>query len=725
MPLNEQQQKAVNHRDGPCLVISVPGSGKTTMLVKRTSHLIANDADPTKILCITFTNKAAKEMKERICSELGLANAPFFIGTFHSLCAMILRKAGNRIGYKPSLSIIDEDEQEDLVKKILRAYASLEEDQREGEDEEDANEEKKDIKKIIFHLNDARENCETEAQMAQRFSDKFPDLPIAWRVAQDYLKELVKQNVIDFSGLLYDTIRLFENHKDILIRLQKRFDYIQIDEVQDTNYAQFKLINLLGAEHRNIMMVGDISQSIYAFRGARYKNIVDFLDMNKDCVQIPLTKNYRSTPEIIAVADKLINHNKSHMKVKFETDNPSGQGVEVMEHDDSQEEAVWLAQTIKDEIKHGRSASDIAVFYRLNKLSMELQIELAKEGVPFVVVGGPSFFARSEIKDVLTALRYLVNHEDTLAFHRIAGLLRGVGDATIGTIEAVANKYNVTTFEACKNIETYKNTIKNDYMQTKADYESRTMMGEKLPELEPMIKVTPKVVAAAKTLYDAFKFDYSKMHAGDALVQVVANLDYNGYLDRKYGADAYDRKDNVKELINNATSYGEKKSRSIERYLQTVALSSSSDKDTEVAKVTLMTLHACKGLEFPRVFMVGVEHNILPHGRALMDAENPLEALEEERRICYVGFTRAKQKLTVSYCTSRRQRSPKGFMERKPSWPSQFLKESGLIDEKAILAAHNVDPDDPNGRRLARRAMRDGEFPDDGVDRYIERDTHA
>ena len=623
MELNKQQLKAVNHVDGPCLITACPGSGKTTVIVERVANLINKEKiSPSNLLCITFTNKASQEMLNRISKKIGTSNLKFFIGTFHSLCSNILRRYGDRLGYTPRFSIIDEKGQEDMIVKIARSL---------GKTKKEI-----DVYRIKHALNNWRENLEKDINLSTRLDDD----PLHFEIAKLYLSTLKEQNIIDFSGLLYEAVQLLEKDKELLGRFQNKFKYIMVDEVQDTNYSQFYLVNLLGGKYKNIAIVGDLSQSIYAFRGARYKNIIDFLKKYKDCEKIPLEKNYRSTPQIVSAADKLIKNNSTHMGDEFKTDNPPGSDVFCEGFLSSQEESRWCARRIQDLCdEYGWDYSDISILYRINSLSLELQLSFAHYNIPFTVIGGPSFFDRREIRDCLSMLKFFVNPSDALAFHRVANLFTGVGPSTIEKIEKVAADKKIDMLKACEYMKdnTTKRTLK---------------------------KVTEK-------MYDIFSVDDSGMHAGDCLSFLTEQMKYYDVLELKCPQDCEDRKINVEELINNATVFGQK-NKSIDKYLQNIALVSSSDKNADENSVSLMTGHASKGLEFPIVFTVGFEQGIIPHSMALSDAKNPMEALEEETRIAYVMFSRAKKHLLFLIVKRGNSGIIKVFLEQKFVIPVNF-----------------------------------------------------
>ena len=636
--LNEQQKKAVEFMDGPCLVTSCPGSGKTRVLVERTIRLIQKGVNPRNILCITFTNKASREMKTRIYERMNVDELDMFIGTFHAMCAMVIRAYHKRLGYTSQITILDQDGQKSLVKKCARSL------------DFDIKEDNIDVEHIMYHINTSRELSEDNSEMEDRFKSKKDH----WTIAEEYFRVLKKSNLIDFSGLLHEMTRLLEENPPVLEKLQNIFKYIQVDEVQDTNYAQFKIIHLLANKNRNVMLIGDLSQSIYKFRGARYQNMIDFLNLYKDCSKIPLGKNYRSTPEIIAAADKLIKHNASHIKNDFFTDNSNGDKVICNYFNSQYAEADWVKEKIKSYIQDlGWDYSDIAVLYRLNKLSLDMQTSFAKDGMPYCVIGGPNYFNRKEIKDCISMLEFMVNRRNTVAFHRVLSTMNDVGDKTVAAIEAKAELDNIDLYDACESL---------------VDSNSK------------------RIQKASKKISKIYAKDFAGKHGGECLEELISSFNYFQCLASfcKTDEEFEERKDNINELIIHATEFG-KINPNVKDYLNNISLITDSDKDAEKNAVTLMTVHASKGLEFPIVFIVGVEDDILPHYRSLSEGDTEEEisdAVEEERRICYVAMTRAMKHLSMTYCRYRKQRMKGGIIIDKKKSPSRFLLESGLINKE-------------------------------------------
>jgi len=630
---NERQLEAIHHKDGPCVVTASPGSGKTSVLTSRIVTLIQDGISQENILCLTFTNKAAKEMGERIKKALAVKKLNFYIGTFHSFCATLLRKYGSFIGYSNTFSIMDDKDQETLIKKLIQKK-NLKKDQI-------------NVYKIIFCVNSFRENLKTDKELLEMVNNDT----IYYDLCKDYLKLCYDNNCIDFSGLLYETVRLFDTSKDLLEKLQDKLKYISVDEMQDTNYIQMHIINMLGEKYKNIFLVGDINQSIYKFRGARYKNILDFVNDNKNCKNVFLEKNYRSTPEIVEIANKLISRNSNSLNKKIKTDNPSGSVVRLNKYESPREEADNISKEIEYLVhQEGWSYSDIAILYRINSSSLDLQLSFSRNQIPFTVIAGKSFFDKMEIRDCLAMLRFLVNPNDFLSFSRIAKLFSGVGDATILKIEEIANDNKTSVLDICKNIDSYtrKNGLKN----------------------------------IAKKMTESFSFDYSKMNAGDCLSYITNKMEYIDNLEKYCPKDHKDREQNIKEFINNATIFGQQ-SKSIEKYLQNISLASSSDKDTNGNSVVIGTYHSSKGLEWPIVFVPSVSDSNCPCQMCLSecngDKDLEKEAIEEETRCLYVAISRAMSLLHISFSKTKQIRDNKGFMRTIPQKPSRFLYDCGLL----------------------------------------------
>lgn len=628
MILNPEQELAANHINGPCLVTACPGSGKTRTIVERTARLINNNIAPSELLCITFTNKAAAEMRERIEKHIGGNASSIFVATFHRLCSSILRYHGNHLGYNRNMTILDDDGQIDLLSQCAR--------QLEFELT------KADFKKILWHINDSREKLESDSELNNRLDNVDPQF---YSIAKEYIRRMRVTNTIDFSGLLTETIRLLREYPVVLEKAQSKWKYALVDELQDTNIAQFVLVELLFSHTKNIFMVGDLDQSIYGWRGSHIGNISDFINRYSP-VAISLGKNYRSTPEIVARAGALINHNSNRIAANFATDNPSGEPVLCKAFSSDREEAEYVASTIINAVGSGQyQYKDVAIFYRINSMSRAIEMALVNAGIPHTMIGGFSFYDRKEIKDCLSMLKFLINPFDGVSFHRIANKpARSLGDVTIGKIEKVANQKNISILEAI------------DYMDFKAE----------------------GVRAGLHEIQKAFNIQWKSATIAENLNYLIQTLKYRDFLDADPDT-AEERKQNLDELIRDAVRWGEEQSNDIGAYLEHVCLMSSYDKEADGNSVSLMTLHGSKGLEFPVVFMLGVEQEILPHKMAVAERA---DGLEEERRLAYVGMTRAKEILTMCYCKFRQENSfgKAGKMRYRTSMPSQFLFEAGLLD---------------------------------------------
>jgi DNA helicase-2/ATP-dependent DNA helicase PcrA len=626
--MNRYQEEAADHVDGPCLVTSCPGSGKTFTLVERIVRLIQKGVSPRNIVCLTFTNKAANEMKQRICDRLNIDEPEFFIGTFHSLCVRLIRRLGPSRGYASNFSIVDDKEQADLIAQIARR---MEYDLSYSE-----------VWKIVNAVNEVRDKMEGEEKLDEKLiEDAYVE------IGREYLQRCRDNNMIDFSGLIYEAIRIIESDPEIIRKVQNTFKYILVDETQDTNMSQFHLVKLMGAKYRNIMLIGDIDQSVYGWRFARYQNIRDFMAEYTDCRIICLSKNYRSTPQIVESASKLIRRNMSHMKTPFETDNPAGEPIRCFAFQDQFQEGEWVARMVRRLVNEGGwDYSDMAVLYRVNKMSEPVEQALAKEGIPYEVIGSYNFYDRREVRDVISMAKLLVNPKDGVSFHRLAGLVSGLGNVTVGRIENLAHERGVNLIEA-----------------------SRIMAEE---------ATSARAKAACQRMYDVYSEAWDLSRPSECFYKLVDRFGYKNYLAEKCPKDCSERNDNVTQVIDSSAQFNGE-AEGVSRYLQQISLVTSSDKETEDDKIVLMSLHAAKGLEFPIVFMVGVEQDILPHKNAI--AESHFEGMEEERRLCYVGMTRAKKILYLSHCRNRRVFSKFG-MRYARSKPSQFLVESGVIGEE-------------------------------------------
>jgi DNA helicase-2/ATP-dependent DNA helicase PcrA len=624
--LNKYQKEAVTHVDGPCLVTSCPGSGKTFTLVERIVFLIRSGVKPKNILCLTFTNKAANEMRERVCKRLGVEKLDFFVGTFHSLCAKMIRKIGPSKGYKVNFSIIDDKDQIDLIMQIARKL--------------EVKIEKGDAFKIANRLNFYRDQMEDFEWVEDQLRlDPFIE------IAEKYLEHCKKNSLLDFSALIYENIKMIEDDDELKRRIQNTFKYIMVDETQDTNKSQFYLVNLLGGRWKNIMLIGDIDQSIYGWRGARYQNIQDFINTYSDCKVISLSKNYRSTPQIVSAARRLIKLNASHMGTAFETDNQDGEKVRCNSFNDQYSEANWVGKMAKKTmVEGGWDPSDMAVLYRANKMSEPIEQAMVNNKIPYEVIGAWNFYDRKEVRDCLAMLKLLANPRDGIAFGRVCSFVGGMGSITVGKIENMAHEKNITIPQACK------------------------VMADKVNSV--------KISKGCEQIHNIYGHGWDHKNPAGCLTKLVDRFNYNDHLLNKFNSTAIERKDNISQIITSAGGCSGEEN-GVSKYLQQVSLVTNADKEKEGSKMQLMSFHAAKGLEFPIVFMIGAEEDLLPHKNAM--AEDPYAGLEEERRLCYVGMTRAMKVLFVSWCQRRRRFGKHGDVSFNKCKPSRFLFESGLL----------------------------------------------
>jgi DNA helicase II / ATP-dependent DNA helicase PcrA len=626
--LNEQQRKAASHVSGPLLIIAGAGSGKTRVLTFRIAHLLQKQhAFPQNILALTFTNKAAREMQERIQNLIGEKASGLWMGTFHSIFSKILRFEAEQIGYKSTFSIYDSSDSENAIKLILK---ELNFDPREIRP-----------RTIQYKISDAKNQLITPDQYKQRFVQSTLD-DITARVYEIYAVRLKQANAMDFDDLLVKPIELFEEHPEVLEKYQDKFRYILIDEYQDTNHAQYKVTKLLAEKYKNICVVGDDAQSIYSFRGADISNILNFKNDYENAVEVPLEQNYRSTKYILQCADSVIKRNQKQIEKTLWTDNVDGDTVTLLENFDERDEANRIVNHIHNlKLRHGYQNSDFAILYRTNYQSRIFEEALRRKNIAYQLVGGLSFYQRKEIKDVVAYLTLLVNPEDEQALLRIINEpSRGIGNKTLNDLLKRARSTGKSVWSILHNVESA-----DLYKPAKARISDFVKMIENLKELletgTPILDVTKKVLE---------KSGYLK-----ALVE-------------ENSAQSLTRRDNVLELQNAIAYYQQNtKNPKLANFLQEITLITDTDKyDENKPAVTLMTVHASKGLEFPAVFIVGLEENLFPMGPREGEESN----IEEERRLFYVAITRAEKQLFFSYSKSRYK-----YGEEQRQARSRFLDE--------------------------------------------------
>ena len=643
--LNKEQQQAVQHTEGPLLILAGAGSGKTKVLTVRIAHLLAQGVNPYEILAITFTNKAAKEMKSRVEGLVGDVANRIWLSTFHSFCAKFLRfELDNFLGYNSNFTIYDTSDSQAVIKAALKAL--------------NLDDKYYPVGAMIGAISDAKNKLlfasDFRKQARDFYQEKVAD------VYEYYERELRKNNALDFDDLLLVAVKLLQSNEAVLDKYSKRFRYVMIDEYQDTNHAQYLLAKLLAAHWKNIAVVGDADQSIYAWRGADIQNILDFEKDYPNCTSIKLEQNYRSTKIILDAANAVIENNEGRPKKNLWTDKTEGAKIQHFTAQSEHEEAAFIGDTIaKKHDIHGVPYGDMAILYRTNAQSRVLEEALIKRALPYTMVGGTKFYDRKEIKDVLAYLRVLYNPFDDLSLLRIINVpKRSIGATTVAKLQDYARANGTSLFMTLTQLHLV-DTIKG---KTK----------EKLEEFGILI-FTLVAEMEDKTVLDILE----------------SILDRTGYLAQlEESTDPQDqaRAENIGELLSVAKDFQDTNPNgTVEDFLEQVALVNDVDSfEQEESKVTLMTLHAAKGLEFPIVFLGGLEEGLFPHSRTLM---NP-EEIEEERRLAYVGITRAEKELYISNATTRTV-----FGRTSSYLPSRFIDE---IPEELVdgLRAKRKVPDD-------------------------------
>ena len=612
MTLNDKQKEAVNHGDGPCLVLAGAGSGKTRVLTQRIIRLIDDGVSPYNILAITFTNKAAKEMRSRIENEMGSVADSIFIGTFHSFGLRVLRENYKDIGYTSNITILDTDDVKALIKRILKDN---------GYDIQSY-----DIKYIMNRISSAKNDGITPTEFSKLFL-REDDKVISF-VYEKYLKILKENNSVDFDDLLLKPVELFKKNKDVLSKYQERFKYILVDEYQDTNGIQYELCKLLSKRYNNIFVVGDASQSIYSWRNADYKNILNFERDYENATVILLEENYRSTNNILKAANSVIKNNTEGKALNLWTDVGDGEKVDYIRVEDEIKETEFVINKIKDLVSLGYNYSDFAVLYRTNAQSRILEENFVRENIPYNIIGSYYFYARKEIKDLIAYLNLVYNKNDSVSLERVINTpKRGIGTKTIDGIRQKALMNNVSMFDAIEE-------------------------GKEL---------------AFKNLILELQEDVKNLGLSDFIEDVLVKTGIREEYEKDSSLESESRIESLNEFKSIALNFEDNGIYDLETFLENILLVSDAgqykeDKDS----VNLMTLHSAKGLEFKVVFIVGMEEGIFPHMRSF----ESLSELEEERRLCYVGITRAKIKLYLLGCLRRTL-----YGSTTSSMESRFIKE--------------------------------------------------
>jgi DNA helicase II / ATP-dependent DNA helicase PcrA len=622
--LNPAQREAVLHTEGPLLVVAGAGSGKTRVLTHRVAHLIAAvGVQPNEILAITFTNKAAGEMKSRLEDLLPEVARRIWILTFHAACGRILRREAPRLGYRTNFTIYDQADQVRLVKQCLE---ELERDPKRFP-----------AKGIHEHISSAKNQLIGPGEYRSRV-ESFYDQTVA-DVYDLYQRRLFASNAVDFDDLLMLTVDVLERFPEAKERWQKAFRYILVDEYQDTNHAQYRLLQLLAEKHRNVCVVGDPDQSIYAFRGADIRNILEFERDFGETTVIPLEQNYRSTNTILRAANAVIANNSERKPKNLWSDLGDGEPVRVLEVEDEHSEARFVASEIAGLVDEGINGSEIAVFYRTNAQSRVLEDILVRQEIPYQVIGGPRFYERAEVKDLIAYLQAIDNPFDAVSLQRIANRpRRGIGDASLARLQTFADARGLSLWEALE-----------------------------FPEEAGLGPAQARAVNGFRTLMQSLQAGALELAVDELAQRTLERSGYLAALEAERTIEAQGRLENLQELVGVAQEYqASAPDPSLPTFLQEISLFSDQDalRDQQ-SLVTLMTLHNAKGLEFDAVFMIGMEEGVFPHSRSIEENE-----LEEERRLAYVGMTRAKKRLTLTHASARSL-----YGNRTYNLPSRFLDE--------------------------------------------------
>ena len=628
--LNPSQIQAIETINGPVLIMAGAGSGKTRVLTHRYAHLVKHhNLDVEQILAITFTNKAAEEMKSRISKLLNLKISPKWISTFHSLCVKILRIHGDKIGYKSNFTIYDQSDSNKVIRNCMS--------------ENNVDLKQYSPKRFQAHISNLKNSMISPGEALEN-AESFFEVKVA-EIYSSYEKKLMIANSMDFDDLLIKTVELLQTNESILKFWSNKFQFIMVDEYQDTNFVQYKLVELLGSNNKNVCVVGDSDQSIYAFRGADIRNIIEFEKDFSNATVIQLDKNYRSSKKILNLANSVISNNPRKNEKNLWTDNDDGLDISSLRFRSEKDEARWVAEEVKSLIDSSKD-NEIAIFYRTNSQSRLFEEELRMLNINYKVIGSVRFYDRKEIKDVISYLQFLVNDSDTVAFERIVNVpRRGIGESTVKKIREYLNETGKSISEALESIEEIKN-------------------------ISPRIKGS---LSEFKNLITDLK-SYSLQGPSKTIQKVLELTGYKMSLIKEGTLESQMRIENIEELLNSAFSFENLYEEDIDEpygmlrdYLESIALFSETDKLEDADRVLLMTLHNAKGLEFPYVFMTGMEENLFPHERS---SQGDNSEIEEERRLCYVGITRAEKKLYLTHAWSRTLWGGTVY-----NLPSRFLEE--------------------------------------------------
>lgn len=675
--LNKEQREAIKHTDGPLLIMAGAGSGKTRVLTHRIAYLIEEKyVNPYNILAITFTNKAAREMQERVRQLIGPTSDGMWVSTFHSMCVRILRRHIDLIGYNRNFTILDDSDQLTVVKQVLK----------------DLNYDPKEYapRMMLAHIGNFKNELITPKKAIELQGNVYEK--IVAEVYEAYQRTLRHNHALDFDDLIMETIHLFQRVPEVLEKYQHQFQYIHVDEYQDTNHAQYYLVNLLAEKYKNVCVVGDSDQSIYRWRGANIGNILSFEKDYADAKVIYLEQNYRSTKTILEAANHVINNNRGRKPKNLWTENEQGDKITAYQARDERDESYFVMREIEQFIKAGTyKPSDIAILYRTNAQSRVMEDTLRRANINYTIVGGVKFYDRKEIKDIIAYLRLVTNPEDDLSFERIVNEpRRGIGQASIERLHTYARKHELSFFEAIDEVE-----------YTAVPKRAATSLIGFQTNINNLIK------------------QQEFLSVEDLVEQILDVTGYRDMLEKEQTIEAETRLENIAEFLTVAQQFDKANDEAgtLVDFLTDLALiadidSLDEEEVVEEEQVTLMTLHAAKGLEFPVVFIIGMEENIFPHSRSLDDEEE----MQEERRLAYVGITRAEQKLYITSASERtlygRQqynstsrfmteipdeflainepvRTPTPVSSTRPSESSRFGRTSITKREKAVTRARS------------------------------------
>lgn len=661
--LNASQKEAIESIRGPVLIMAGAGSGKTRVLTYRYAHLVKTyQVDVENILAITFTNKAAEEMKSRISDLLNLDRSPKWVSTFHSLCVKILRIHGDKLGFNRNFSIYDQSDSNKLVRNCMS--------------ENNIDLKQYSPKRIQAHISNLKNNM-INPKKALEYADTFFDVKVA-EIYGSYEKKLKQANSMDFDDLLLKTVELFENFEQVLDFWSKKFQFIMVDEYQDTNFVQYKLVELLGSNNKNVCVVGDSDQSIYAFRGADIRNIIEFEKDFENAKIIQLEKNYRSTKKILNLANQIISNNERTIEKNLWTDNEEGLDVDSIQFRSERDEANWVSSEIKKILEENKN-DDVAVFYRTNSQSRLFEEELRKNNISYKVLGSVRFYDRKEIKDMISYLKFILNDNDIVSFERVVNVpRRGIGDSTIGKIKESMDKFNENLSQILNKTDTIEN-------------------------------ISPRIKNNLSEFYQLIQ-DLKSIAIQGPSKTIEAILNKTGYredLIKEGTLESQMRLENIEELMNSAFNFENLNELEIDEpftlmreYLESIALFADTDELAESDRVTLMTLHNAKGLEFPYVFMTGMEENLFPHERSTQGGK---KEIEEERRLCYVGITRAEKKLYITYSWSRTLWGGTTY-----NLPSRFIEEGkGFLTNVEIKESYSNNSDNEKNVSVGSKVLHD------------------